>query len=236
MGESVQRTPRRKVMQTPDEVAAMLRLKSLGWGVRRIARGLVCSPITVRRWISEGGWVPYRGRGRPRARTRRLLPQRVAFAGQRRKTGGRGLRLCDRSRRRGMGLWLARRDLRRHQNLGESPADHAEGGGGFRQIDDAALAIRITVVDDDVDRAAVYEIDDPRQCRKRKPEMDRRKFLVIETRPARRQPSGEKSSIPRGDAGLLDAPIGLGRDGSLGRWRGIRPRARFAMGDKDRRN
>ena len=29
--------PRREVMQTPDEVAAMLRLKALGWGVRRIA-------------------------------------------------------------------------------------------------------------------------------------------------------------------------------------------------------
>jgi transposase len=54
-------------MQTPDEVAAMLRLKSLGWGVRRIARELGCSHMTVRHWISTGGWVSYRGRGRPRA-------------------------------------------------------------------------------------------------------------------------------------------------------------------------
>ena len=42
MEESVQpasrgELPRREVMQTPDEVAAMLRLKALGWGVRRIA-------------------------------------------------------------------------------------------------------------------------------------------------------------------------------------------------------
>ena len=29
--------PRREVMQTPDEVAVMLRLKALGWGVRRMA-------------------------------------------------------------------------------------------------------------------------------------------------------------------------------------------------------
>jgi transposase len=58
--------PRRDVMQTPDEVAAMLRLKSLGWGIRRIASELGCSHMTVRRYIAEGGWVAYRGRGRPR--------------------------------------------------------------------------------------------------------------------------------------------------------------------------
>src|ERR1700741_1135169 len=57
--------PRREVMQTPEEVAAMLRLKALGWGVRRIAKELGCSHMTVRRYLSEGGWVPYRGRGRP---------------------------------------------------------------------------------------------------------------------------------------------------------------------------
>jgi transposase len=54
-------------MQTPDEVAAMLRLKSLGWGIRRIAKELGCSHMTVRRYVAEGGWVAYRGRGRPRA-------------------------------------------------------------------------------------------------------------------------------------------------------------------------
>ena len=59
--------PRREVMQTPDEVAAMLRLKSLGWGIRRIAKELGCSHMTVRRYVAEGGWVAYRGRGRPRA-------------------------------------------------------------------------------------------------------------------------------------------------------------------------
>jgi transposase len=44
----------------------MLRLKALGWGVRRIAGELGCSHMTVRRYLAEGGWVAYRGRGRPR--------------------------------------------------------------------------------------------------------------------------------------------------------------------------
>src|ERR1700730_12036815 len=56
--------PRREVMQTPDEVAAMLRLKALGWGVRRIAGELGCSHMTVRRYVSEGGWAPQPGRRR----------------------------------------------------------------------------------------------------------------------------------------------------------------------------
>jgi len=58
--------PRREAMQTPEEVAAMLRLKALGWGVRRIAGELGCSHMTVRRYLAAGGWVAYRGRGRPR--------------------------------------------------------------------------------------------------------------------------------------------------------------------------
>jgi transposase len=58
--------PRREAMQTPEEVAAMLRLKALGWGVRRIAGELGCSHMTVRRYLAEGGWVAYRGGGRPR--------------------------------------------------------------------------------------------------------------------------------------------------------------------------
>jgi transposase len=64
---SLGRVPRREEMQTPGEVAAMLRLKSLGWGIRRIAKELGCSHMTVRRYVASGGWVPYRGRGRSRA-------------------------------------------------------------------------------------------------------------------------------------------------------------------------
>jgi transposase len=47
-------------MREPDEVAAMVRLRSLGWGVRRIASELGCSHMTVRRYLAAGGWVPYR--------------------------------------------------------------------------------------------------------------------------------------------------------------------------------
>lgn len=46
-------------MREPDEVSAMIRLKSLGWGVRRIAAELGCSHMTVRRYLTAGGWVPY---------------------------------------------------------------------------------------------------------------------------------------------------------------------------------
>jgi transposase len=55
-------------MRTPDEVAAMLRLKSLGWGVRRIAREFGCSHTTVRRYLAAGGWLGYR----PPSRCKRL--------------------------------------------------------------------------------------------------------------------------------------------------------------------
>jgi hypothetical protein len=53
--------PRSEVMQTPDEVAAMLRLKELG-GTKRIARELGCSHMTILHYIGQGGWAPYRGR------------------------------------------------------------------------------------------------------------------------------------------------------------------------------
>lgn len=38
----------------------MLWLKSLGWGIRRIARELGCSRMTVRRYVAQGGWASYR--------------------------------------------------------------------------------------------------------------------------------------------------------------------------------
>ncbi len=45
-------------MKEPDDVSAMLRLKALGWGARRIVAELGCSRTTVRRWLREGGWKP----------------------------------------------------------------------------------------------------------------------------------------------------------------------------------
>jgi transposase len=47
-------------MLAPDEVAAMVRLKSLGWGTRKIAAALRCSRTTVKRYVEVGGWVAYR--------------------------------------------------------------------------------------------------------------------------------------------------------------------------------
>jgi transposase len=41
-------------------------LKGLGWGIKRIARELGCSHMTVRHYVAQGGWLPYRGGGRRR--------------------------------------------------------------------------------------------------------------------------------------------------------------------------
>ena len=45
-------------MKAPDDVSAMLKLKALGWGVKRIAAELGCSKHTVKRWLALGGWRP----------------------------------------------------------------------------------------------------------------------------------------------------------------------------------
>jgi hypothetical protein len=47
-------------MRTPDEVAAIVRLRALGWGTRRIAGALGCNRETVQRYLSAGGWTVYR--------------------------------------------------------------------------------------------------------------------------------------------------------------------------------
>lgn len=46
-------------MQTPEDVQAMLKLASLGWGAKRIAAELGCSRNTVRKYLRQGGWEPY---------------------------------------------------------------------------------------------------------------------------------------------------------------------------------
>ncbi|MBV8097328.1 MAG: helix-turn-helix domain-containing protein [Acetobacteraceae bacterium] len=51
-------------MKAPDEVAAMIRLKELGWGTKRIAAELGCSRNTVKRWLSCGSWQPCVGMSR----------------------------------------------------------------------------------------------------------------------------------------------------------------------------
>jgi transposase len=52
-------------MRVPEEVAAMVRLRVLGWGTRRIAAELGCDRETVRRYLTSGGWAPYRVPERP---------------------------------------------------------------------------------------------------------------------------------------------------------------------------
>ncbi|TIU93918.1 MAG: IS21 family transposase, partial [Mesorhizobium sp.] len=54
-------------MRTPEEVSAMLGLRRLGWGTKRIAAELGRSRNTVRRYIEAGGWAGYRKPRRARA-------------------------------------------------------------------------------------------------------------------------------------------------------------------------
>ena len=52
-------------MKTPDDVAAMLRLKACGWGIKRIARELGCSHHTVKHDVAAGGVKPFKSPQRP---------------------------------------------------------------------------------------------------------------------------------------------------------------------------
>ena len=52
-------------MQTPEDVQAMLKLASMGWGAKRIASEMGCSRNTVRRYVRQGGWQPYQPPLRP---------------------------------------------------------------------------------------------------------------------------------------------------------------------------
>jgi len=54
-------------MQSPEYVAAMLRLHECGWGAKRIARELGVSKNTVKRYLREGGWRAYSAPQRPKA-------------------------------------------------------------------------------------------------------------------------------------------------------------------------
>jgi transposase len=53
-------TTGRQMMQTPEDVAQMLRLKAAGLGIKHIARKMGCSKNTVRRYLRGGGWVAYK--------------------------------------------------------------------------------------------------------------------------------------------------------------------------------
>ncbi len=72
------------VMKSPDEVGAIKRLHELGWGAKRIARELGISKNTVKKYLAAGGWVEYRGAGRPA----RLEPHRDWIGEEYRKHRG----------------------------------------------------------------------------------------------------------------------------------------------------
>ena len=52
------RRPRAQMVKS-DEVEAMLHLRALGWGLRRIAREFGCSKNTVKRYVAADGWMTY---------------------------------------------------------------------------------------------------------------------------------------------------------------------------------
>ncbi|MEO5344774.1 MAG: hypothetical protein H7834_00170 [Magnetococcus sp. YQC-9] len=47
-------------MLQSDDVHAMLKLSRLGWGKRRIAKEFKISINTVRKYVRQEGWTPYR--------------------------------------------------------------------------------------------------------------------------------------------------------------------------------
>ncbi|RVJ82837.1 transposase, partial [Sinorhizobium medicae] len=47
-------------MLQADEVVAMLRLHELGWGSKRLSKEFGCARNTVRRYLREGGAVPFK--------------------------------------------------------------------------------------------------------------------------------------------------------------------------------
>ncbi|RWA95055.1 MAG: IS21 family transposase [Mesorhizobium sp.] len=64
---ALSRTMQGEEMLQPEEVAAMLRLHELGWGAKRLAKEFGCARNTVRRYLREGGTVPFRRPVRPTA-------------------------------------------------------------------------------------------------------------------------------------------------------------------------
>ena len=65
-------------MLEPETVSAMLRLKELGWGSRRIAQELGVSRNTVKHYIEAGGWSGYR-----QPQRRRLLDDHAGWLKER---------------------------------------------------------------------------------------------------------------------------------------------------------
>ena len=122
------------VLREPDEVAALVRLKALGWGVRRIARELGRLPTTVRRDVAAGGWTPYRTPDRPSglAGLEDWLATRL-----RRHRGNADVVRQDLEREPGLKVSLRaiRRAVSPHRRELAAPAE--EGGAGDGALRDA---------------------------------------------------------------------------------------------------
>jgi transposase len=86
-------------MKTPDDVSAMVRLKALGWGSKRIAAELGCSRNTVRRWLQYGDWCP------------------CASASRSRRLDGLAEWLADRFRRHGGNADVIRQELAEEKDV-----------------------------------------------------------------------------------------------------------------------
>ena len=59
----LEQSSRDAALESPEVVQAILGLTAAGWGRRRIAQELGCSPETVRKYRRQGGWEAY---GKPR--------------------------------------------------------------------------------------------------------------------------------------------------------------------------
>ena len=59
----LEQSSRDAALETPEDVQMILGLTAAGWGRRRIAQELGCSPETVRKYRRQGGWEAY---GKPR--------------------------------------------------------------------------------------------------------------------------------------------------------------------------
>ena len=135
---------RRQEMRVPDEVAAMARLRDLGWGTRRIAAELGCNRETVQRYLATGGWAPYRTPERRRGayRARGVAGRPAASPSRQRRRGAPGAVLAE------LGIVVSLRtveravaDLRRElaaEGAGDGALRDAAGAGNCRSTSASA--------------------------------------------------------------------------------------------------
>ena len=102
-------------MRSADEAAAMVRLKELGYGTRRIAQELGCSRNTVKQYLARGGWGGYRKR-QPRG----SLSEHEEW-------------LCERLHRHGGNAEVVRQELAREKGIAVSLRTVERAVAGVRQ-------------------------------------------------------------------------------------------------------